>query len=434
MKIIQLTSENVKRIAVVQIKPDGNVIVVGGKNGQGKSSVLDSIQWALGGEPDAKMPVRRGEEKAKIVADLGDLVVTRTITPSGGGTLVVRNADGVRQDSPQTILDKLVGKLTFDPLAFSRQKPKEQAETLRGLVGLDFTQQDKEREKVFATRTGVNREAAALKARMDAMPKHEGVPAEEQSAGEIMAQQARAVATNANNQAQRNAADAAKRELESFVDAIAELRRQAEELAKRITAGEKIIEQRKASAEALSEAVSKLEDVDVSGYHEKLTKLEADNQKFRANKARNAVVEQYKAKVKEAEDLTANLEKLDAEKRAKINSTKYPIEGLAFDTAGGVVLDGIPFEQSSSAEQLRVSVAIGLALNPKLRILLIRDGSLLDQDSLKLVAEMAAKAEAQVWLERVGQDASTSVVIEDGRILKQPSKEPQKPGEPPQLL
>lgn len=418
MKIIQLNSENVKRIQAVEIKPDGNVIVIGGKNGAGKSSVLDSIQWALGGDPGAKMPVRKGEEKAKIVANLGDIVVTRTITPSGGGTLVVKNADGIRQDSPQTILDKLVGKLTFDPLEFSRQKPKQQAETLRALVGLDFTEHDKEREKWFNHRTEVNRAAAALKNRMSAIPKHADAPHEEQSAGEVMAKQAEAVSTNANNEAQRKEATLMQSQLTQAQNLLEDLKRQATELAERISKGEKTVEMRKATATALTEAAANLKDVDVAGYQTQLAEVELGNRKHRENKAREAVVEQFKSKSDEADGLTAKLESMDADKRTKINSAKYPIEGLTFDTAGGVVLNGIPFEQCSSAEQLGVSVAIGLALNPKLRVLLIRDGSLLDEESLKLIAEMATKADAQVWMERVGTDASTSVIIENGHVAE----------------
>lgn len=418
MRIVELKSENVKRLQAVEIKPNGNVVVIGGMNGAGKSSVLDSIQWALGGEPDAKMPVRKGEDKAKIVVDLGDLVVTRTITAAGGGSLVVRNADEMKQESPQAILDKLVGRLTFDPLEFSRQKPKQQAETLRALVGLDFTAHDAKREQVFDERTAVNREATALKNRLAAMPKHEGLPDAESSAADVMAAQAQAAATNANNAAQRREYDAALNRLSHSENLLADLERQAAEMAKRIEKGRAVVAAEKASAKALEEAVEKLKDVDVEGYRAKLSLVESQNIAIRQNKARAEVVSQFKAKNAEAERLTSWLEKLDAEKRTKINAAKYPIEGLAFDTAGGVTLNGIPFEQCSSAEQLRVSVAIGLALNPKLRVLLIRDGSLLDQNGLAMIAEMASKADAQIWIERVGKAGDVSVIIEDGHVLE----------------
>src|SRR4029077_4178854 len=128
------------------------------------------------------------------------------------------------------------------------------------------------------------------------------------------------------------------------------------------------------------------------------------------------VVKQFKAKTAESEHLTGLIEGMDQSKNEATTKAKYPVDGLQFDTAGGITLNGIPFEQCSSAEQLRVSVAIGIALNPKLKVLLIRDGSLLDDKSLLQVMAMAKEADAQVWIERVGEDEQTSVVIEDGAI------------------
>jgi hypothetical protein len=92
-----------------------------------------------------------------------------------------------------------------------------------------------------------------------------------------------------------------------------------------------------------------------------------------------------------------------------------PVTGLGL-SEDGVTLNGLPLDQASAAEQLRVSVAIGIAMNPRLRVLLLRDASLLDRDSLALLADMAKAAGAQVWLERVEDDSATAVVIEDGMV------------------
>ena len=81
-----------------------------------------------------------------------------------------------------------------------------------------------------------------------------------------------------------------------------------------------------------------------------------------------------------------------------------------------VTLDGLPFNQASSAQQLRCSVAMGLAFNPKLRVMVIEDGSLLDEDSLAILSEMADEADAQVWIERVSEGEECTVIIEDGII------------------
>lgn len=158
MKITELQVENVKRVRAVRIRPDGSLVIIGGKNGAGKSSVLDSIEMALGGgktlPPD---PVRRGARKAKIVADLGDLVVERTIT-NKGTQLVVRNADGVEQRSPQALLDALCTRIAFDPLSFAREKPDVQDRILKELMGLDFTDIEERRRAAFDSRKLLNRE------------------------------------------------------------------------------------------------------------------------------------------------------------------------------------------------------------------------------------------------------------------------------------
>ena len=171
-----------------------------------------------------------------------------------------------------------------------------------------------------------------------------------------------------------------------------------------------------ARADEAHKEVASLIDVDLAPFKTKAAEVEATNAKVRQNRDRASVVSIFKAKNQAADELTKKLEDIDAEKRKATNEAKWPIAGLGFDTAGGVTLNGIPLEQASSAEQLRLSVAIGLALNPKLKVLLIRDGSLLDDEALKQVAHMAEQNDAQVWIERVGKDAATSVVIEDGMI------------------
>lgn len=429
--ILKLTSENVKRIRVVEITPKGNTVVISGKNGQGKSSILDSIEYAFGGDTADKMPVRRGEAKARIVADLGDLIVKRTFTAEGGTSLVVTNADGVKQASPQKILDDLVGKLTFDPLEFAREKPIQQGETLRKIVGLDFTEHDKERERIFSERTNCNREAKQVQGSLVTHgPKFEGVPEEETSTATILEAQAAANTTNSANATKRQELRRANEDLQtrkkSFMQIeakIAQLKNDLEAAEAEKATAHKTGQEAVKKVEALMVECGALKDADVSGFAEQLRNLESVNSKIRKNKDREAIVKKFKEKNDEADKLTAKLEEMDRTKREKINAAKYPIEGLAFDTSGGVTLAGIPFNQASTAEQLRVSIAIGLALNPKLRILMIRSGNDLDDDSMEIVRSMAEQAKAQVWIERIATDAQTSVVIEDGAVKSETLKE-----------
>lgn len=433
MKILKLQTENVKRIVAVEVTPQGNVVVIGGRNAQGKSSVLDSIEFALGGDPSAKLPVRRGEEKARIVVDLGDIVVKRTFTAAGGTSLVVTNADGAKQSTPQAILDKLVGKLTFDPLAFSREKPKEQATILRGLIGLDFSAKDNERQKAFDDRTAVNREVKALETRIAAAPKHEGAPTEEESAGAIVEEMNNAAKQNTANRALRDKVAEVSNNLKEAKEAIDDYKALCDEAQKELDRWTKVLKDRKTGLEKAQndipalekavteaqEAAAKVVDVDLSGFRKRVSEVELTNRKVRENKQRADLIKQLKAKQSEADKLTDTLDKIDGEKRKATMNAKYPVEGLLFDVAGGVTFNGIPFEQCSSAEQLKVSVAIGLALNPKLKVLLIREGSLLDDQSLEMMSKMAADSNAQIWIEICHPSDKTSVVIEDGRVQGQ---------------
>ena len=139
MKIVKFTAENVKRLKAVEITPDGTVQVITGRNAQGKTSVLDAIWLALGGggaSRETPRPIRDGEDKASVTLDLGDLMVTRTWT--GDKTaLTVKSADGAKYPSPQSVLDALVGRLSFYPLEFTRLSARDQVAALLDLVDLD---------------------------------------------------------------------------------------------------------------------------------------------------------------------------------------------------------------------------------------------------------------------------------------------------------
>jgi ribosomal silencing factor RsfS len=193
MKILRLTAENVKRLSVVEIAPNGSpIVVIAGENEAGKSSVLDAIEMALGGEKSLPPePVRRGQEKAKVIADLGDIIVTRRFTQSGS-SLTVTNREGAKFPSPQAMLDGLVGRLSFDPLAFASMKPDVQATTLRALAKIDTTDIETARKKAYDERTLVNRDVTQSDAALAKMPKHDGVGVELQSL-DGLAQQLRAV-------------------------------------------------------------------------------------------------------------------------------------------------------------------------------------------------------------------------------------------------
>ena len=173
MKIVSLTTENVKKISAITITPEGDMVVLGGNNGEGKSSILDSIMMALAGKKSiCEKPLKEGAKKGKTELDLGKYVVTRTYTEAGGGTITVKNSDGAKYSSPQSILDGLTGDLTFDPVRFANLPGRDQLETLKKLVGLDFTELDEKYKRIYSERTDIGRDGKKVKARLDGMVDH----------------------------------------------------------------------------------------------------------------------------------------------------------------------------------------------------------------------------------------------------------------------
>jgi len=414
VKIVSLKSENIKRLRAVEIHPNGqNVVVIGGRNAQGKSSVLDAIEYALGGKPKVERPLRDGATKGYIVLETEELRITRNFTAKGS-TLVVEDLKGGKHSSPQATLDKLYNALSFDPLAFSRQPAREQAEALKALVGIDLTPLDNDRKQAFDERTLVNREVKSLEAQLSAMPAETIEPV---SVAELTAELEAGMSAINNLRQMQDDRNASLQECNRFTaqvkdidEQILALQKQRAKLVSAAVAAREKAESILRDLEALGDAP------DLSGIRTRIHDAESINARAAQSQKRRELETHLAGKRDESANLTAKIDAIDEEKRLSLAEAKFPVNGLAFDE-NGVTFNGVPFAQCSSAEQLRVSVAIGLAMNKELNVMLIREGSLLDQDSMAVIAEMAESAKAQFWIEVVSNDgAGCTVVIEDGMV------------------
>jgi len=409
MKIIELKSSNIKRLKAVEFQIDEaqNLILITGKNAQGKSSVLDSIWYALGGKRAAQdKPIRDGQEKGEIEltmkSEKGTYVVKRTFTDKGS-YLSVTNADGAKYGNPQEFLDFIVGNLSFDPLEFSRMDTKKQVAELTKVVGLDFTALDLEKKNLTEERLIIGREKKAL-----GQVSEEDIAFAKQYEGKVEASVSELSAKLEEENSKRNQYQAALRNISVHETAVVDRRAQ-------IKALEEEIKTREAEIAKIKEIKDTGEDLDT--LRASISEAHEINKNIR--KAQGIMATAKKIEEKELEYVAMSNKILDVEsiKFKMLSEAKMPIEGLSWDE-DKVLYNGIPYDQISSAEQLKVSMAIAMAANPKLRMLIIKDGSLLDQDNLRVIAELTKGQDFQAWIEKVSDDNKTGIVIEDGGILK----------------
>jgi DNA repair exonuclease SbcCD ATPase subunit len=392
MRIVKLEAENFKRLQAVEITPDGNTVIISGKNAQGKTSVLDAIWSALAGRSGAvDRPIRDGEEKAEVTVTLDSLIVTRTWT-EGKTSLVVKSLEGAKFNSPQAVLDKLIGQLSFDPLAFANADPKSQVQTLLDLVELPFSPEAlaDQRNAAYDSRTDVNRRLKQVEGAIAEIDVPANTPDEEIDIVGLSGQ----VQAGTQVAERRKALKAEWRRLKGEIEAL-----QARQDA--------IVKE----GEALPP------DVDLEALVAQLTDADATNLYVRRKQER-AKLKALKQELSiESAAFTQEIADVDTRKAAGLAAAEFPIEGLGFDE-DGVTYNGVPFSQASGAERLRVSVAMAMAINPTLRVIRISDGSLLDSDNMALLDSMAHDKDFQVWVERVEDGGDVGIVIEDGMVKR----------------
>jgi energy-coupling factor transporter ATP-binding protein EcfA2 len=431
MKILSLQAENIKRLVAVEIRPDGALIQITGRNGAGKTSVLDSIWWALDGAKNIQVsPIRAGAKTAHVRLDLGEVIVTRKFRRQGDElfttTLTVENADGARFGEPQKMLNSLIGALSFDPLAFTRLDPKNQLEALKGLVpGVDWKATETANEKDRAKRTEINREVASLRARADAI----NVPGDAPSAIDtdaLIAKLDDAAQHNAEIERRKSDHDRLRSSHAQLTTVIEQRRKRIGELHEEIGRLEAAIETETAGARGINERLNSLPQpanpIDTAEVRRQLQDAKAINVAAASAAEKKRLSEQALAEEVKSGHLTKAIKDRAEAVAAAIASAELPVQGLGFGD-GYVTLNGLPFAQASDAEQLRTSIALAMAMNPKLKVLRIRDGSLLDENGLRLVAEMAELHDFQVWVERVDTSGKIGVVIEDGSVRGAPVAE-----------
>ncbi|MDD5026829.1 MAG: AAA family ATPase [Candidatus Peribacteraceae bacterium] len=408
MKIVGLQISNFKILKAVSITPQGNTVVISGPNGAGKSSVLDAIWAALAGREAASAtpkPIREGQSQAEVTVDLGKYKVTRKWTQKGSYLTV--ESSGLKQEKPQDLLNTLYSDLTFDPLEFARRNPKEQREIL--LLSANLREKlellDQDYETNFRLRTDANRtvdrldtEAKAAAAETTALPPCPQMRSDPAALLSLLEKQEEANRITVGMENGR-------------VQAVTRMRELDDQIAKLTEERNKVAETHR----SLTEDLATRPIIDSAPTKKAIEESNVNNRSFDAH-ARFKDLSQKRDKARiDAEALTATLEQIQKKKTDLVQSAPLPVAGLSF-TDDGVLVNGIPFEQLSSAQKLKVSLAIAMAAKPELRIIRILDGSLLDGENMKVIEEMAKEKDYQVWIEVVDESGKRGIVIEEGEV------------------
>lgn len=480
MRLVRLSVENVMKIKFVDIRPKGNVIVVGGRNGQGKSSLLQSIGFLLcGGDLMPTDVIRAGQKTATITGQVGPFKITRYFhrkPPEEGknsscylSKIKVTGPNGEEYRERRVLLDMLLQQLSFDPMEFMRMEVKEQFAELKKMsrFDVDLDAIDKAQEVDYSARREARYKADAVTARLKGMLTLEcptchgagevdvpaspsadrrekkpekadcprchrvGLVAEELPAKVAdQAQLAKLLEEGAAHNAAVVRARAEKERLERQAQQLSDAALTARATAVRTLAEATELDglqyELKIEAEAsgqgtvqqLLEEASKIvigEEIDTAAVSAQLQAAMAGAAAIERGKTVRALQDEHLEAWKAWNELNDRMKARTEEREQAIQKAHMPVEGLAIGD-GEVFYNQLPFNQASGAEQIRVSMAIGMATNPKLKILRFRDGGWdqLDEESQGLVRAEIEKHRFQLWVEHVGTSGAPTVVMEDG--------------------
>jgi hypothetical protein len=484
--LIHIRTQNIKAVRLVDITLDQPLTLIGGDNGVGKSSFLDSYKWCLKGKASIQMdPIHHGEQEGSVTCDFGEgadikMSVKRTIQRVGDSDYTtgvdIEIPGHVTPTKVQWFLDQLAGEMSFDPMKFDEVDDATRFDILQKFVsGFDFKANAKADKETREARTVINRDQKREQAAADSITTGPVPPCEavdEQALTTLLREAGEKNTDRATRAASRDRAAAKIAELRKFADEtpqrakekkahlaryhdewtvaaqarILDMRLQIRQLEERIAGEEiKVREEQRLHDEGVETALAALhtegiaavteadllaaklaalgplpEAVDAAAVSAQLDEARTSNARHAAWRISRDKKLAYQAEAdrleKESDELTAVIDDLAAAKLTAIEQAALPVTGLGFGD-GYVTLDKVPWEQASTAQRIDASTAIAMALNPKLRVILIHNGSNLGSKMKERIRLRAIEKGYRVLMEVVDDTGGTHVVIQDGVVV-----------------
>jgi len=411
VRISRFEVENVKRVQVVQVEPSPTgLTILGGRNDQGKTSVLDAIVWALGGNKhkpsESKRTGAMADSRIRIELDNG-LVVERT-----GKNAALKVLDQFGNKGGQSLLDELIGQLSLDLPKFLHATSKEKAETLLQVIGVgqQLTKLDQEAERLYNERHTIGQVQVRKQKHAEDLPFEQGMPTVEVSASKLIQQQQVILGHNAENQRWRASREQLGQTVRTLTTEAGYLRAKLQEVEDKLATAQ-------SQAIVAAKTVENLIDESTAELEASLLLIDDTNRRIRINVQKAQAEQEATDLMEQVDSLTSRLEAVREERLQLLQGAQLPLPGLSIDIDCELTYRNRKWDCMSGSEQLRVSVAIARATRPECKFVLLDK---LEQMDLQTLAEFGTWLESeglQSIATRVSTGDECSIIIEDGLVV-----------------
>ena len=412
VKITQFEAENVKRIKAVQIIPAENgLTLIGGDNNQGKTSVLDSIAWALGG--DKFRPAAAQRDGANAPAHLRVVLSNGCIVERKGKNSALTVTDPTGKRAGQQLLNEFVEALALDLPRFMNANDREKADTLLKIIGVGdrLAAMDQEIKREYDKRTAIGQLAESKRHYADELVDYPEAPDEPVSAADLIRRQQAILARNGENQRKRDRAAQLEQKVRLLQQKVDNLAAQLRDAGDACAAAMRDLEIARTSAADLQDESTAELEADLQNIEELNRKVRANMDKARAEDEARQLSNQY-------DMLTTRIRNLRDKRTALLEDANLPLPGLSVED-GALTFHGHRWGDMSGSDQLRVATAIVRRLNPDCGFVLLDK---LEQMDLRTLREFGAWLEGeglQAIATRVSTGGECRIIIEDGRVRGQ---------------
>lgn len=422
--------EGYKNISFVDLVPDRHMNLVSGKNGAGKSSLIEAMVDAIKGKTEmGKRPQRKiqsGKDKAVIEVTLGEgddaLKIKRTITKKDV-YLKAERADG--KPVSQTDLDKLLNSSTINITKLLHMDAKGQIDFVKKVAGIDTSEVEDKYKELYSERKILNRSAKEAQGAVSSFGKvHEVAHV---NISNLLEEIEIVEVKNREIRREEVAIEDVKTSIETNSDAIEKAEATIAHYEEAIVGLKSEIEVRKnenkiAVAEVKKRTAELQKEVDLTPYRNQVKTAEETNKEADNFSNYLVAVDRHKEAKEKANAIDREMSDLLIERERIINESKLPFKDVEFDKELGLVIGGIPFSEMSSAQQIKIMSRIYIESKPELQVIYIKDGSLLDPDTLEQIAGMSDLKDYQFLVEIVSETEG-SIIMREGSIVDSNTEE-----------